>query len=223
LLIAVSLIGVILARWKGHADSQADAAAHLRDCGYLVVYHPWHPLLFGTAARPGVWRRWLGDKMFDEVRVVAGRNDSTDDTLAEEDLPKAQQFLRRLPYKFCLVTSLASTHQVDLASLADIVNLESLCLNAVGPPRRVGRSLQSLRSHVVSLQVLSGLRDLDVNNLGIGDSLIEDLSKLQQLASLNVRNTDLSLDGLIRLKRAMPNCKIEDNETPIGPCFPFEW
>jgi hypothetical protein len=216
----VSLIGVcasIVARWKWHADSQADAAAHLRDCGYVVFYHPWHPLLFGTSDRPGIWRRWLGDKMFDEVRVVAGSNEFADNTLVVEDLPKAVQFLKVLPYSFYLDTSLASLHPAELDSLAGIANLESLHPNAIGP------SAQSLQTCIVSLKVLSGLRNLDLSDLKIGDSSIENLSKLQQLRSLNVRGTDLSSDGLIRLKRAMPNCKIEDNDTPLGPCFPFEW
>lgn len=209
LLQCVALLGVglaIFAHEKRLADEQADIVEHLDQLGFGVTYRAHGESIFGTREDPGIWRRWLGDDMFDSVDAVEGRIvnfmwSAVDDDRLIESVP----YLRKLPSGFTLSIFGSGISDAGVRSLTHIPHLDAIALSNFH--NSVSGALDFLRT-------LPALKEIDVSDSSISDSAIDILASLQQLEVLDVRETALSADGIDRLRHMMPNCVIRGDDTP---------
>jgi len=58
------------------------------------------------------------------------------------------------------------------------------------------------------LSNLSGLRELGLRNCPVGDGLIELVGNMHQLSVLNVFGTKVTEDGVLELRKRLPDCEI---------------
>ncbi len=91
-----------------------------------------------------------------------------------------------------------------LASIARLTDLEVLWLDGTAVTSAGLRQLAALRR----------LRDLHLAGTAIDDSAIEPLQALTGLGSLDLSNTTVTAPGLARLRKALPQCKIQATPTP---------
>jgi hypothetical protein len=206
LLVFVSLIGVCAAMFAHErrlAHEQAELVSHLQEISYIVDYTPRAEWIFGSRLERGVWRRWLGDDMFDRVTVVC---DVIFVSSQARDVPLAQAaaLLRMLPNEFTLYLTLSRITPDDLRSLADVRTLRSVEIAFWNVD---GGSLDAVRG-------FTALKRLDLTEAAISDSAIDRLTKLQQLEFMSVSRTALSKAGINRLRHAMPNCVIHVVDPP---------
>jgi hypothetical protein len=177
------LLGVI-ALWLGwqvrQAERQQRAVAAIVAAGGVVEYD------FESAGtnwwRPAWIRRLMGDDFLHDV--VAVRFDGARLMVEERryDRPTDERFV------------------AALARLADLPGLERLELGIMLPLQD-----EDLK-HIADL---SHLRALIIYALQITDTGLEQLSALRQLQFLNVDYTSVTEEGVERLRRALPECRIE--------------
>jgi hypothetical protein len=60
-----------------------------------------------------------------------------------------------------------------------------------------------------NLSAFPGLQKLDLSGRPITDAAIPSISRLTRLRVLNVRDTRITDDGILRLRAALPSCVIE--------------
>ena len=85
-----------------------------------------------------------------------------------------------------------------LAALQDFKTLEFLSL----------RNTAVTDEGIASLSSLSDLETLDLGNTKITDECLADLQRLASLRGLSIDGTQLSEDGVVRLKNALPDCRV---------------
>ena len=67
---------------------------------------------------------------------------------------------------------------------------------------------------ILQLQGLAKLEHLDLSATAISDASVESLSGLKSLKTLNVEYTDLSLEGITRIRTALPNSRVISSFVP---------
>lgn len=67
---------------------------------------------------------------------------------------------------------------------------------------------------ILPLQGLAKLEHLDLSATAISDASVESLSGLKSLKTLNVEYTDLSLEGITRIRTALPNSRVISSFVP---------
>jgi len=197
----------MFAHEKRLAHEQAELVSHLQEINYVVGYTPRAEWIFGSRLERGIWRRWLGDDMFDRVTVVC-EIIFLSSSYREVPLIQAAPLLRRLPNEFTLYLTLSRMTPDDVRSLADVPTLRSVEIAFWNVD---GGSLDAVRG-------LTALKRLDLTKAAISDSAIDRLTKLQQLEFMSVSRTALSKAGINRLRQAMPNCVIHavDPSDPLS-------
>ncbi len=103
----------------------------------------------------------------------------------------------------------------DLKNIAKLNNLRRLFLN--------GSAITD--AGAAHLKNLSRLTALDLSNTEIGDAGLEHLNGLANLRSLTLCSTNVSKEGVEKLRKALPNCKIDrqpatDDRTPVTGASP---
>ena len=89
----------------------------------------------------------------------------------------------------------------DLEHLRGLTSLKALCLN----------DTDVTDAGLVNLKRLTRLESLDLSNTEITDAGLEHLQGLTGLKSLDPRNRQVIAEGWARLRKALPNCKIDVN------------
>jgi hypothetical protein len=60
------------------------------------------------------------------------------------------------------------------------------------------------------LLALNGLQILSLHHTRVTDQSVEYLAQLKSLRSLDIKWTYLTLDGVLKLRAALPGCEIRD-------------
>jgi hypothetical protein len=105
------------------------------------------------------------------------------------------------------MTVLRSLHLSDtqitdngLAALKEFTKLEFLSL----------RNTAVTDEGLASVSSLTKMETLDLGNTRITDACLPDLMRLSHLQSLCIDGTELSKDGIVQLKLALPDCRVWD-------------
>jgi hypothetical protein len=206
LLICVSLCGIvaaIFAHEKRLADEQTEIVSHLQEIGFVVGYTPRAEWIFGSRLEPGVWRRWLGDDMFDRVTDLCERIFDYS-SAGDVQLIQALPFLRKLPNEFTLYLVLRRITPDGVRSEADVRTIRSV---EIAFSKADSGSLDAVHG-------LPALKGLGLTEATISDSAIDRLTKLHQLEFMLVSRTALSKARINRLLHEMPNCVIYAVDPP---------
>jgi Leucine-rich repeat (LRR) protein len=73
-------------------------------------------------------------------------------------------------------------------------------------------------SGLAHLADLPSLYRLDLSDSDINDDTMESLTKCQQLNSVDLRKTNVTREGIARLRAALPNCHVEPLAANHDPC-----
>jgi hypothetical protein len=71
-----------------------------------------------------------------------------------------------------------------------------------------------------SVEQLKNYKDLTsawLNDTGLGDAALEILKECKALTSLNLKTTKVTAEGVAKLSKALPRCKIEWDGATINP------
>ena len=61
---------------------------------------------------------------------------------------------------------------------------------------------------LLALKDLPDLRALDLSQVPVNDSDLENVAPLKELRQLDISDTKVTADGVAKLQQALPNCKI---------------
>lgn len=158
----------------------------------------------------------------------AGYSDSASAKIDDRfDLRRATCGLPRLLCRACLgdnhhVIMLDASPSLDtLMKLGELPYLQGLIVRGDVQPIKRGlprlRKLRYLCLHgtgatdvtVANIRSMGHLRQLRLGHTRVSDACIDDLSNLQQLEKLSVHATNITDVGLARLRRLLPNCRID--------------
>jgi len=143
-------------------------------------------------------------------------------TLSGPDGPRQFGFLQHLPKLESLSLIDSKFGDTDARFLREAVNLKTLFLynSAIGDEGLA--QLQHLHKlefiglggtkvtdrGIAYLSSLPQLRYISANDLNLSDAAFESFTKMSALRELELHNTHVYRDGIERLRRAMPKCRI---------------
>lgn len=87
----------------------------------------------------------------------------------------------------------------DLTSVKGLRKLDTLYLD---------NNAWVSKEAIAELGALSRLQTLVLHNTNVGDADLEHLAKLENLRQLDLRKTNVTKDGVARLKQSLPNCEV---------------
>jgi hypothetical protein len=163
--------------------------------------------------KPGVFNRFRNIETFRTVKVFACHPEGN--TFAF-DVDRDNRLLIKRDY-------IAGLRDGDMAAIKDLVNLQTLWLEANGISDEGLKELRGLESleilwlaytavtdtGISMLAEFPLLQDLDLSGTYVTDRAIPVLSKSRKLEHLVLRNTNVTEEGLVTLQRELPNCRIE--------------
>jgi len=226
LLFASVLLIALGAAWLGalvrsakRQERAVDALYALPPCKCVVVWYDYDFDASGQFAPAGhpagpAWlRRLFGGDCFCTVVAVEGDFDDTD-----------MHYIESFPYLEKLQVGNDVT-DAGLEHLRSLTHLRGLSLGGAeitdAGLRHIGllSELQELEfschcrnvtdAGLVHLRGLSQLRSLKLNRAQVTDAGLASLAVLHRLRSLAIWGSDVTEDGIAKLKGALPGCKIE--------------
>jgi Leucine Rich repeat len=99
----------------------------------------------------------------------------------------------------------AKVTDAGMAHVASSKNLKVLSLE----------DTQVTDAGLAHLKPLKKLRELDLKGAPVGDAGLDHISELKRLRKLTVVNTQVSAEGVARLRRSLPWCRILSGDDPV--------
>ena len=175
-----------------------------------------------NATPPGPYwlRNLFGENLFDEVAAVSFCANLTVTDVGLVHL-KALPELQVLNLGHCHVTDAGLEHLKGLTQLqrlalglTDVTDAGLVHLKGLTQLRYLGLQGTSVAdAGLVDLKGLSQLQTLDLRNTDVTDAGLEYIKSLIQLQIVDLRYSKVTDDGVKDLQKALPNCKIEHEES----------